>query len=202
MLEYIKGTVSGIQNDKVIVETAGLGFEITSTKELLNAITDSNTSADKDNKREVLIYVYVHFSEDGPRIFGFATKLEKDVFIDLISVPDIGPSKAIKILSRLSVDILIDAILYEKIDLLSEIPGIGFKSAKKLTTFLKDKFMKYKELEVVTSYNSIYIDLKKALKQLGYKEAEINVAIEKMNKNKFNGGLDEAIRQCITLLTQ
>lgn len=194
MLEYIKGVISGIQNDKIILETAGLGFEVTSTKELLNTIGD--------NKQEVLIYVYVHFSEDGPRIFGFANKLEKNLFIDLISVPDIGPSKAIKILSRLSVDILIDVILHEKIDLLSEIPGIGFKSAKKLTTFLKDKFMKYKELEVVTSYNSIYVDLKKALKQLGYKEGEINVAIEKMNKTKFNGGIDEAIRQCITLLTQ
>lgn len=202
MLEYIRGVVTKVQNDKVILETAGLGFEVIATKELLNSVVGKEKDNNTNEQDPLLVNVYVHFSEEGPRIFGFANKLEKNIFVDLISVPDIGPAKAIKILSRLSADILIDAILYEKIELLSEIPGIGLKSAKKLTTFLKDKFVKYKDLEVVTSYNSIYVDLKKALKQLGYKEGEINIAIDKMNRGGFNGTLDEAIRQCITLLTQ
>lgn len=200
MLEYIKGIVAKTEDDKLIVETAGLGFEVIATKELLSYVRERENKA--GNNEPVLINVYVYFSEEGPKIFGFASKLEKTAFIDLISVPDIGPSKAIKILSRLSIDILVDAILQEKVDLLSEIPGIGFKSAKKLVTFLKDKFMKYQELEAVSRYSNIYLDLKKALKQLGYKESEINVAIEKINKKGFKGGLDEAIRECITLLSQ
>lgn len=200
MLEYIKGIVAKAEDDKLIVETAGLGFEVIATKELLSYVRERENKA--GNNEPVLINVYVYFSEEGPKIFGFASKLEKTAFIDLISVPDIGPSKAIKILSRLSIDILVDAILQEKVDLLSEIPGIGFKSAKKLVTFLKDKFMKYQELEAVSRYSNIYLDLKKALKQLGYKESEINVAIEKINKKGFKGGLDEAIRECITLLSQ
>lgn len=200
MLEYIKGIVAKTEDDKLIVETAGLGFEVIATKELLSYVRERENKA--GNNEPVLITVYVYFSEEGPKIFGFASKLEKTAFIDLISVPDIGPSKAIKILSRLSIDILVDAILQEKVDLLSEIPGIGFKSAKKLVTFLKDKFMKYQELEAVSRYSNIYLDLKKALKQLGYKESEINVAIEKINKKGFKGGLDEAIRECITLLSQ
>lgn len=200
MLEYIKGIVAKTEDDKLIVETVGLGFEVIATKELLSYVRERENKA--GNNEPVLINVYVYFSEEGPKIFGFASKLEKTAFIDLISVPDIGPSKAIKILSRLSIDILVDAILQEKVDLLSEIPGIGFKSAKKLVTFLKDKFMKYQELEAVSRYSNIYLDLKKALKQLGYKESEINVAIEKINKKGFKGGLDEAIRECITLLSQ
>jgi Holliday junction DNA helicase RuvA len=193
MFEYIKGKVTQIKEEKIIVETCGLGFEIFPTKELLNKVIEGS---------EFIVYVYSCFADSNVKIYGFVNELEKKVFIDLIGVPDIGPAKAIKILSKLNCESIIDCVLNEKIELLSQIPGIGFKTAKKLTTFLKDKFTKYKDLEVVTSYTDIYIDLKKALRQLGYKDGEINFAIEKMSKKKFEGGLDEAIKQCLEILTK
>ncbi len=191
MLEYIKGNVAEIDRDRIIVDVNGIGIEIFSTRELVNCVELSS---------DILIPVYVYLSEDGVKIFGFANKMEKRVFVELISVPDIGPTKAIKILSSLSVSVLVDSILNERLDLLSEVSGVGIKSAKKLITFLKDKFIKYKEAGIASSSYNIYMDVKKALRQLGYKDGEINLAIEKLDRRRVGNNLEDAIKECINYL--
>ncbi|MFN7181820.1 MAG: Holliday junction branch migration protein RuvA [Planctomycetota bacterium] len=193
MLEYLKGRLVSVEKDRVIVEVSDFGFEIIPTKQLLNSLPAGGSC--------VVIYVYAYYSEEGIKIFGFASPTEKSLFLDLISVPDIGPSRAIKILGSVTIATLIESILSERLDILSEIPGVGIKSAKKLITFLKEKFVKYKELEGISYYN-IDIDIKKALKQLGYKDGEINMALDKIDRKRVGDNLEQAIKECIDYLSR
>ena len=130
MFAYIKGTVTEIGTDEIIVETGGIGFSV---------FTSSQDSARLTKNQQATIYTHLNVREDDMSLFGFLTKEDLNVFRLLIGVNGIGPKAGLNILSCLSPDELRFAVLSGDAKAISATPGIGKKTAEKLILELKDK---------------------------------------------------------------
>lgn len=131
MLAYINGILTYKQEGMAIVECNGIGYEI---------FISNNTLANLPyNNEECKLYTYLQVKEDGIALFGFASMEEKNLFNKLISVSGIGPKGAITLLSGMSLTDLTVAIANQDIKSLSQIKGLGKKSAERICLELKDK---------------------------------------------------------------
>ena len=131
MIEYIKGEITEITPATVTLETSGgVGY-------LLNISLNTYTAI--QNKTQVRLYVYEAIREDAWVLFGFASKEERELFLQLITVSGIGGNTARMILSALSPRELCDVIATGNDKLLKTVKGIGLKTAQRIIVDLKDK---------------------------------------------------------------
>jgi Holliday junction DNA helicase RuvA len=132
MYNYFKGTVAEINEEYIVVECGGVGYEIYATADCKSNITLG---------KEAKVYVYHSVSaQDGTvTLCGFLSKDEKELFLLLKEVDGIGPKTAIGILSNSSVIAIKTAITTGNVKGLSAIKGIGKKKAEKIIVELKDK---------------------------------------------------------------
>ena len=95
--------------------------------------------------QQITIYIYLNVKEDSHTLYGFSSRQTKEIFNILLSISGIGPKSAINILSELSVDQLISAVLTNDLFPLTSVSGVGKKTAERMILELKDKF---KNMEV------------------------------------------------------
>ena len=131
MIGHLRGTVFEKNPNEVIVEAAGVGYEIVIPISTYTVLPDTGAS--------VSLRIYTHVREDALTLFGFATAEEKAVFERLISVSGIGPKLAVTVLSGLATADLITAIRTGDVPKLVRIPGVGKKTAERMVLELKDK---------------------------------------------------------------
>ena len=130
MFSYIIGKATFKQDNLVVVENNGIGYEI---------LVSLNTAAECKLNEEMKVYTYMQVKEDGIALFGFADLEEKNLFLNLISVSGVGPKGAISILSNVSPTDLSVAINRQDITAISSVKGIGKKTAERIVVELKDK---------------------------------------------------------------
>lgn len=130
MIEYIKGELVEATPTMAVVDCNGVGYGINISLNTYTAIS---------NQKEVKLYVYEAIREDAYVLYGFGSKLERDLFLQLISVPGIGGASARMILSAYSPQELCTIISEENIKILKTIKGIGLKTAQRIIVDLKDK---------------------------------------------------------------
>lgn len=132
MIVHLKGTLSAATPLSAVVDVQGVGYEVhipVTTAEKLPAVG-----------KDVFLHILAVYREDDQSLYGFATTRERDFFRLLVEkVSGIGPRSAISILSRLSVEMLQQAIASGDTALLTKCPGIGKKTAERLVVELKDK---------------------------------------------------------------
>jgi len=131
MIAFLRGTLLEKHPNQVIVETAGVGYDVMIPVSTFSALPDAGS--------EIALRVHTHVREDALALFGFLTRQEKTLFEKLISVSGIGPSLAIKVLSGLATPAIVDAIRAGHVDQLVRIPGVGKKTAERMVLELKDK---------------------------------------------------------------
>jgi holliday junction DNA helicase RuvA len=131
MIGHLRGTVFEKNPNEVIVEAAGVGYEV--------VIPISTYTVLPETGALVSLRIHTHVREDALTLFGFATTEEKAVFERLISVSGIGPKLAITVLSGLATSDLIAAIRNGDVPRLVRIPGVGKKTAERMVLELKDK---------------------------------------------------------------
>ena len=132
MIAHIKGTVIETTPLLVVIEAAGLGYEV--------QIPITTAEKVPTVGKECSLYTHAVYREDSASLYGFATREDRDFFRLLVEkVSGIGPKIGIAILSRMSVELLRGAIANSDIALLSKCPGIGKKTAERLVIELKDK---------------------------------------------------------------
>ncbi len=131
MIGHLRGTVIEKHPNEVVVEAAGVGYEV--------QIPISTYTSLPDAGKTVALRIYTHVREDALALFGFATAEEKMLFERLISVSGIGPKLAITVLSGLPTADLVGAIRTEDVQRLVRIPGVGKKTAERIVLELKDK---------------------------------------------------------------
>lgn len=143
MIVKIFGTILEQSPLTVVIETGGLGYEVNiplSTAEKLPKIG-----------KECSLFIHAVYREDSAVLYGFISRNDRDFFRLLVEkVSGIGPKIGISILSRMSVELLQNAIICSDVSLLSKCPGIGKKTAERLVIELKDK--------VSSQHNSIQLD--------------------------------------------
>jgi len=168
MITYIKGTLIDKKPTTAIVEVNGIGFEI--------FIPVSSYDRLPETGKQCTLLTYEYIREDARLLYGFVTEKERNMFKKLMEVSGIGPKLALSILSGLSVREIILAIVEGNIKQLSQISGIGRKTAERITVELKDRLDESEILEskaqesVTTMEASKARDAVMALIALGYKE--------------------------------
>ena len=181
MYSYIKGFVTEIGTNNIVVEASGIGF----------LIYVPNPFCYEENK-EYKVYVYNKIGEDEYSLYGFKEKDEFELFLKLISVKGLGPKLALPILATGSISGIVDAINRENILYLKKFPKIGEKVAKQIILDLKGKLSKTDSLVENTKEELIEV-----LKGLGYKEKDFKSIISKVDGTK---SIEEQVKEALKLL--
>lgn len=185
MYAYIKGTLTEITEDAVVVETGGIGYNIkvsTTTADLLPGIGS-----------EVKVYTYTLVREDAFCLYGFLTRDDLDIFKKLITVSGIGPKGGLAILSVMSADALRFAVMAGDSKAIAKAPGIGAKTAERVILDLRDKISVEDTLRSVgaagdaadvsagTADNRMKREAIEALVALGYSASDATAAVKKVD---------------------
>lgn len=131
MISFLIGTIEDKQENSLLLDVGGVGFEMSISSNTFSALPMVGES--------VKVLTYMSVREDDISLYGFSSKEEKDLFIKLISVSGIGPKVAISILSGLTLNALSIAIANKDVKMLSKIKGLGAKTAERICVELKDK---------------------------------------------------------------
>ncbi|MCF6266332.1 MAG: Holliday junction branch migration protein RuvA [Desulfuromusa sp.] len=169
MIALLTGQLVYRTPEQIIIDVAGVGYRLQIPLSTYYALPEEG---------KVQLQVHTHVKEDAINLFGFSSKVEKDLFILLISVSGVGPKLAITTLSHIPSEDLALALSQGDIPRLVAIPGIGKKSAERLVLELQDKATAYAVSAAITptdghtsSAANFHQDALSALVNLGYKEA-------------------------------
>lgn len=161
MIARIRGGVISKSPSRVVVDCAGVGYELT-----ISVATFATLPAEN---YVVSLLVHMHVREDQILLFGFMNQAEKSMFEKLLSISGIGPKLAITMLSGIASDQLARAIRSGDFATLTKIPGVGRKTAERVVLELKDK-VQDAALDVmqVSTISGAAQDVVSALVNLGY----------------------------------
>lgn len=171
MYEYIKGIISELKNNSIVLDNNGIGY-------LINVSNPYSFDVGSEYK----VFVYQQVKEDEESLFGFRTREEKELFLKLISVKGLGCKMAMPILAVGSIDGIMDAIERENILYLKKFPKIGDKLAKQMILDLKGK-LEFIGVGISDDVDKSDEELRDVLVGLGYKLKEINAVIPKIDNN-------------------
>lgn len=143
MIASLRGKLLKKLEDRVVVESAGVGYEVFLPPITLRAISRS-VAGGGDEASEIPLVIYYHATRDQPRpvLIGFTSELEKEFFEKLITVKDIGPLVAARALTC-AVGELAQAIARQDEKFLRRLPGIGPQKAKNIVAQLQSKVAKF-----------------------------------------------------------
>ncbi|MBC1805502.1 Holliday junction branch migration protein RuvA [Listeria sp. FSL L7-0993] len=201
MYDYIKGTVTTITPEYIVVEAGQIGYQI---------ITGNPFSFQRLEGAEAQVFLYQHVREDNISLFGFQTTEERYLFKKLLSVSGIGPKSALAIIASGDVVPLITAIESEDDVYLTKFPSVGKKTARQIILDLKGKLADVvaSEIVFVAPENDIVAGLSPqleeavlALEALGYSTRELKKVIPKLAK-EADLTSDAYIKLALQLMTK
>ncbi len=200
MIYFLQGTIVEKSPTKVVMDVQGIGYEVNITLPCFESLAEIGET-DR-------IITYLHVREDILQLFGFQSQAERELFLQLISAPGIGPKKAQAILSSVSVELLQKYIIEEDLTSLTSLSGVGKKTAQRLILDLKDKVSLIPETgeaqfpeRKISARDRLMDDALLALTSLGFNKNAALKALEKvMQAADENTALEEIIKQALRLL--
>lgn len=169
MIDIISGPVVSEGEHHLVVMVGGsVGLHVHTTRSARQKI---------DHNNHITLYTHLVVREDSLTLYGFADDDERDLFVTLIAVNGIGPRLGVMILSSLSREALRHAIVNEKPEILTRVPGIGKKTAQKIVFELKGKFGD-SLMDRVASISDVDSDVLATLTALGYSVVEAQTALQ------------------------
>ena len=204
MLAYIKGKLEMKMTGYIVIDVGGLGYKI--------FMSDTGIEKLGNIGETVKVHTYYKVREDDISIYGFNTLEELRMFELLISVSGVGAKTAITMLAVCEPTDFAISIISEDIKTLTQIPGIGAKSAQRIILELKDKIKKEQQIqeltiatkgektkvEVAIENNQKIDEAIAALQVLGYNKKEIEKAFDKIDKKELT--TEELIRKGLNIL--
>ena len=201
MIAFLRGRVLEKQPNRVIVDVAGVGYDV--------AVPLSTFYAAGEPGADISLRVHTHVREDQLALYGFATALELTIFERLISVSGIGPKLALSVLSGIESRDLVGAIQRGDIARLTRIPGVGKKTAERIVVELRDRLSKalggIEGLEGETRASPSDVlrdDLVSALANLGYHRQAIDKALDKVITGDDHAAFEAALRSALKELSR
>lgn len=199
MIACLKGELYFKSPERVIILVGGVGYDILVTGSCYNGLPEVG--------QEALVYTYTYVREDTLALYGFADPDEKEAFLLLISVSGIGPKVALAILSGISPYELAGAIRSEDFHRLTQLPGVGKKTAERLSLELKDKMpFLTKDSDTVASPaekigdNQQVADTVSALINLGINRTSAEDAVNRVIKQTPDASFEELVKQALRLV--
>jgi len=197
MIVHIAGTVKMIMDQALVVEMGGIGLQVAVPQESLFQVGAT-----------VQLHAYMHWNqENGPSLFGFASELEKAVFLMIIDCSGIGPKIGLAALGSLGAERFIEIIQSGDERGLSKVSGIGPKKAEHMIVHLKHKVGKILEKGLkVSSSASIthWQNIQEVLESLNYSRSEISVTMRHLRESTTDNSVpfDGLMRKALSFLAK
>jgi Holliday junction DNA helicase RuvA len=173
MIGRIQGTLVSVHPPKLLVDCQGVGYEIDVPMSTLYQLPEVNQT--------ITLLTHFQVREDAQQLFGFATEIEREAFRALIKISGVGSRTALAVLSGMSVNELAQAIALQEAGRLTQVPGIGKKTAERLCLELKGKLAP--DLGISTGKPHVIeasSEVLQALLALGYSEKEALLALKQI----------------------
>ena len=197
MYEYISGLVAELAPTYAVIDAAGVGYYINISLQ---------TYASIEGEKSVRLYVHFVVREDAQLLYGFATKVERELFRHLISVSGVGGNTARMILSTYSSDELRNIIATENAVLLKNVKGLGLKTAQKIIVELSGKMLdlgvsvQTPMVAVAEKGSAIYDETMAALIMLGFQKTASEKVVKAILNETPTISVEDAVRQALRRL--
>ena len=191
MIGYLKGILAEKKPNSLILDVNGVGY-------LVNIPVSTFLELPEEGST-LALFIYTHVREDLLALYGFRTMREKLLFEKLISVSGIGPKVGISFLSGMSSDELIPAIQNADIGKLSTIPGVGRKTAERVSLELREKIPQLmSESAQAAEEKPMREDLISALVNLGYQQGLAERIVKHvLDKSKSDASFEELLKSAL-----
>lgn len=203
MIEYIKGQLAELNPTVAVIEAAGVGYRINIALPTYSALVS------KENQ-ETKLYISEIIREDTHDVFGFLTQGERALFVLLLTVSGIGANTARMIMSAFSAAEIRQIIATGNAKALSQVKGLGPKTAQRVIVDLKDKVLKIDlggdptELPMEEAFTTVDSEVKteavSALTMLGFQAAASGKVVDKIIKENPTVSVEQVIRQALKML--
>jgi Holliday junction DNA helicase RuvA len=174
MIATLRGEITQVEDNAIIIETGGVGLRVFVPKPLRE-----RTKAGE----AIFLFTHLVVREDDWKLFGFESQADRELFMTLLGVDGVGPRTALAVLSTLNLDTVQRAVFSDEPDLLSRVPGVGKKTAQKMVLYLHDKLKPVSGLEKIASMSDADSEVLAALTALGYSVVEAQTAIQSIPKD-------------------
>ncbi len=174
MIATVRGEVTQVEENALIVEVGGVGLRVFCPAPLREKLHAGEI---------VLLYTHLVVREEVLALYGFETVADRGLFTILLGVDGVGPKVALSVLSTLNIDTVQRAVFNEQDEVLSRVPGIGKKTAQKIILYLHDRLKPVSGLESVASMSEADAEVLAALTALGYSVVEAQSALQSLPKD-------------------
>ena len=199
MFAYIKGTLEMKFKNYVVIDVGGLGYKIFMPENAINEVGEIGNL--------VKVFTYYRVREDDISIFGFNTQEQLRMFELLLSVSGVGAKSALVMLSCVEPSEFAIAVISNNVKLLTQIPGIGPKSAQRIILELKDKLKTEQNEEQIeeskaksAKVNENVQEAISGLMVLGYSRKDIEKAFEHLAIESLS--VEDLIKKGLILLSK
>ena len=192
MITQIKGRLIEKSPTEVIVDCNGIGYSIN---------ISLNTFSKIGNNENIKLFTYLIIKEDSHSLYGFFDKSERSLFKLLVSVSGVGASTGRMMLSSLSPNEIISAILNENVQIIQSIKGIGLKTSQRIILELKDKvlLLEGSEQEQLV-LNTESTEAASALEVLGYSQKQTSKILSKIIADNPGINVETLIKKALNKL--
>jgi Holliday junction DNA helicase RuvA len=174
MIATLRGEVTQIEDNALVVEVSGVGMRVFVPVPLRLKLHSGEI---------VLLHTHLVVREDALTLYGFETVDDRRLFNLLLGVDGVGPKVALSVLSTLSIEAVQGAVFHEQDEVLSRVPGVGKKTAQKIILHLHDRLKPLSGLQAVASMSDTDSEVLAALTALGYSVVEAQTALQSLPKD-------------------
>ncbi len=146
MIGRLRGTLVEKIAPEILIECAGVGYEVTMPMTSIYALPEL--------EQQATIYTHFVVREDAQLLYGFANKVERKLFRLLIKVNGVGPKLALAILSNMSADQFVSCVRHDDVTAIVKIPGVGKKTAERLLIEMRDRLKDWQSQQINSAVNS------------------------------------------------
>jgi holliday junction DNA helicase RuvA len=194
MIALLRGSLVEKSASRLVVDVGGVGYDVLVPLSTFYVIGDEGTA--------VALRVHTHVREDVIALYGFATRLEQDLFERLIAINGVGPKLALAVLSGIEPAELIRAVRTQDVARLTAIPGVGKKTAERIGLELKDRLPASLQATEPAQAKSapadqLRDDLMSALVNLGYHRSMAEKAVDQVLTATPGVPFEQALRDVL-----
>lgn len=194
MFYYLDGTVTLLDNNLAVIDCGGVGYACNTTGYTLSSLKVGNRQK---------LYTYCYIKEDAFDIYGFSSREEQRCFLQLLGVSGVGPKAALSILSAVTPDQFVLAVVTGDEKCLTMAQGIGKKMAQRIILELKDKLAGEMQSVSASAAPAVPVSMSggkvaeatAALASLGYSHSEIGMALKGVDTEALP--VEEIVRQAL-----
>ncbi|HBZ34548.1 MAG TPA: Holliday junction branch migration protein RuvA [Bacteroidales bacterium] len=200
MIDYIKGEIAEISPTIAVCEAQGVGYEINIPLSVFSELSA------RQGSNVVTLYVHEILREDAHQLFGFLTKQEREVFRLLLTVSGVGPNTARLFLSSYSAYELQQLIATGNAKALSQVKGVGAKTAQRLVVDLKDKILKLniekggEIADINLPSSALAQEAVAALTMLGFPTPASQKVVRQILSEQPQATVEQVIKQALKML--